>query len=386
MAELRDFELPDLGEGLTEAEVVRWLVAVGDRVEVDQPVAEVSTAKAEVQVPTPFAGVVSALHAEPGETVQVGRPLISVEVTAGSTAPKAGAEAEPAPVGGSEGMADSPAEHLEEPGSGNVLVGYGTTAATSRRRRVVTAADLERHLTTTGAGAAEAAAEERRVPLRGPRRITAERLSRSHAEVPAATAWLAADASALLELRGLINSREDAVHVTPLAVLLRLCVAALQRFPAINASYDAERAETVLSAAIHLGVATETERGLMVPVIRDAQRLSIVAIAAELSRLAIASRDGRVDAAELRGSTFTVSNFGGLGVDGGVAIINPPEAAILGCGRISPRPWVVDGAVVVRPVIELSLAFDHRACDGADAAGFLRLLGDLVEHPELALG
>jgi pyruvate dehydrogenase E2 component (dihydrolipoamide acetyltransferase) len=426
MSAARDFCLPDLGEGLTEAEIVQWLVAVGDRVSVDQPVAEVATEKAAVQVPTPFEGVVVTLHGQPGDIVAVGTPLVTVE------AAEAGQRSEP----------------VAEPtsGSGNVLVGYGTKAAggTSQRRRRVTSgtppprapagegaaraasapagnamgtpasplvrrlaaklridltqvtgtgpgglvrrADVE-HLRdgTDGAAAASLTPEAAtaRIPLRGARRITAERLSRSHAEVPMATAWLAVDATRLLELRDLLNARQAQVHVTPLAVLLRLCAAALQRFPLLNASFDAERGETVMSTAVHLGVATQTDRGLVVPVVREAEKRSAVSIAVELSRLVAAARDGSIDAVSLRGSTFTVSNFGAFGVDGGVAIINPPEAAILGVGRISRRAWIADGEVAARPVVELSLAFDHRVCDGGDAGGFLRLLGDFVEHPEL---
>jgi len=413
MSELRDFTLPDLGEGLTEAEVVRWLAAVGDRVEVDQPIAEVSTAKAEVQVPSPFAGVVHALHAQPGDTVEVGRPLITVEVGT----PEAVASGPPAPTP----SPSAPGEPAEP--SGNVLVGYGTAAATRRRRRVLGepvvafGGEPAAEAGTTASGGqrtpgspAAASGDQRtlvspaaasdgervpeppavspgveRVPLSRGRRVAAERLSRSHAEIPAATAWVSADASRLLELRDLVASRHPHLHVTPLAVLLRLTVAALARFPGLNASFDAATGEVVRSTAIHLGVATRTENGLVVPVIRDAQERSIGAMAAELDRLARSAREGSVAVSELRGSTFTVSNFGGLGVDCGIAIINPPEAAILGVGRILVRPWVVEGAVVARPVLELSLAFDHRVSDGADAAGFLRFLGDLVTDPALAL-
>lgn len=400
---LRDFALPDLGEGLTEAELVRWLVATGDRVAVDQPVAEVSTAKAEVQVPTPFAGVVRGLHGEPGQTIPVGAPLITVEVEAAEPSaapapaparPRPGAgEAETEPV--AEAGAGTPAQEEGGGGSGGVLVGYGTTQAAAPRRRRVSAIDLERHLPGGPEGApaggdaapsiTRGGAPPQRVPLTAQRRTAAERLSRSHAEIPAATAWVTADASRLLELRDLVDSRRGSARVTPFAVLLRLTAAALLRHPTMNAAYDAERGEAVLSPAVHLGVATRTERGLLVPVIRDADRLTVTAIAAELDRLAHTARDGTIGAAELRGSTFTVSNFGALGADSGIALINPPEAAILGCGRIAPRPWVEGDQVVVRPLIELSLSFDHRISDGADAAHFLRFLADLVENPALGL-
>ncbi|GAC1337886.1 MAG: dihydrolipoamide acetyltransferase family protein [Candidatus Dormibacteria bacterium] len=440
MPEVRDFLFPDLGEGLTEGEIVDWLVAVGDRVEVDQPIAEVSTEKAAVQVPIPFAGVVVTLHGEPGGIVQVGAPLISIDVSAPAAA---GAESAPTPGTHTEpGTVRSAA-----PGSGNVLVGYGTAGDGARRRprvrlpgtpsagtapparpesgpvpqqpvrpaavpsaspRVrrlaagagvdlagvaatgpggsVSERDLERHLQGAGGDhpGVPAQPDGERIRLTGVRRITAERLGRSHTEAPDATAWLSVDATALLGMRDVLNAQQREVHVTPLAILLRLCATALRRFPTLNAHVDAATGDTVLSAAVHLGVAVQAAHGLLVPVVRSAQNRSVISIAAELSRLAGAARDGSITAAEMGGSTFTISNFGAFGIDGGTAIINPPEAGILGVGRIAQRAWVDGGAVVARPVVELSLVFDHRACDGGTAGGFLRLLGDLVERPEVA--
>ncbi|MEA2638409.1 MAG: hypothetical protein QOE18_1466, partial [Chloroflexota bacterium] len=377
MATVRDFLMPDLGEGLTEGEINRWLVAEGDVVAVDQPIAEITTEKAVVEVPTPFAGRVTALHGGAGDSIAVGTPLISIEV-AGSTS---------------------------EAASGNVLVGYGTSEATPRARRsvaspsaappatappasplvrrlaaelgvdlatvagsgpggIVTRADLER------AGKPDdthAPAETPPAPVGGVRkaltgvdRIAAERLTRSHREAPTATAWLRADATRLMELRAELPPGASDAAVTPFAMISRLCVVALRKFPRLNAHFDTEANEIVTFAPIHLGVAVQTDRGLVVVVIRDAQSKSLRDIADDLQRLAIAARDGLIDAADLRGSTLTVSNFGAFGVDGGIAIINPPEAAILGVGRIWTRPWVVDDYVVPRSIVELSLAFDHR--------------------------
>ncbi|MBV9100934.1 MAG: 2-oxo acid dehydrogenase subunit E2 [Candidatus Dormibacteraeota bacterium] len=403
MADVRDFLMPDLGEGLTEGEILNWLVAVGDEVAVDQPIAEIGTEKAVVQVPTPFAGRVAALHGTAGDMITVGRPLISIE------------------VGSSEAA---------QAGSGNVLVGYGTNESASppRRRRVtpapgapvaavsaatppasplvrrmaaelgvdlaavtgtgpggmVTRADLEQaraHQAApdTNGAAATAAGEVRK--LTGADRVAAERLTGSHRDIPTAIAWAAADATRLIELRERVQADGGAEHVTPFAVLLRLCVLALGRFPRLNAHFDASRMEATSFEAVHLGVAVQTERGLVVPVIRDAEKLPVRGIARELSRLAGAARDGSIHGADLRGSTFTVSNFGAFGVDGGTAIINPPEAAVLGVGQIALRAWAVDGAVVARPVVELSLVFDHRVADGAVAGGFVRHLANLVEQP-----
>jgi len=364
--------MPDLGEGLTEGEIVQWLVAVGDEVTVDQPIAELSTEKALVQVPTPFAGRVATLHGSPGELVAVGRPLITIEVQseAAEQAKEQATESEPAPASA----------------SGNVLVGYGTNEAPATRRRRVTRADLERASADRVASAGPAVTMDgERARLTGVHRVAAERLTRSHRDAPVATAWVTADATQLVAARDRLDTSAGDTKVTPFAVLLRLCVAALQRYPRLNAHFDAQTNEVVTFNAIHLGVAVQTDRGLVVPVIRDAQQKSAPVIAAELRRLAEHARDRTLDAAELTGSTFTVSNFGAFGVDGGTAIINPPEAAILGVGHIVERPWVVDGAVASRKVVQVSLIFDHRVADGALAGGFVRHLADLIEDPELAL-
>jgi 2-oxoisovalerate dehydrogenase E2 component (dihydrolipoyl transacylase) len=404
MLTIRDFLMPDLGEGLTEGEINRWLVAEGDVVVVDQPIAEITTEKAVVEVPTPFAGRVAALHGAEGQTITVGRPLISIEVAgAPDTSP-----------------------------SGNVLVGYGTSESAPRSRRssppagapashtivamppasplvrrraaelgidlstiagsgpggMVTQADLERAGGRADALVASATpptiAGGKRRALTGVDRIAAERLTRSHHETPVAAAWLSADATRLLAVR---SDLEGSIvgKVTPFALILFLCVRALERFPRLNAHFDTQSNEIVAFDSIHLGVAVQTDRGLVVAVIRDAQGKSATEISGDLSRLAGAARDGSIDMADLRGSTFTVSNFGAFGVDGGTAIINPPEAAILGVGQIATRPWVVDGAVVPRSIVDLSLVFDHRVADGGVAGGFIRHVADLIEAPDEAL-
>jgi len=407
MLTIRDFLMPDLGEGLTEGEINRWLVAEGDVVVVDQPVAEITTEKAVVEVPTPFAGRVATLHGAAGETITVGRPLISIEVAGGAPA---------------------------EGASGNVLVGYGTSEAAPRSRRsapperaeptrpvaappmppasplvrrravelgidlstitgsgpggMVTQADLERATpvdAATSAGRQPASGETVRTALTGVDRIAAERLTRSHQQVPSASAWLSADATRLMELRAELPAGSTDASVTPFAIILRLCAVALRKYPRLNAHFDTQTNEVVRFRPIHLGVAVQTDGGLVVAVIRDAQTKSLRAIADELQQLAGAARDGSIDAADLRGSTFTVSNFGAFGVDGGTAIINPPEAAILGVGRIVTRPWVVDDDVVPRSIVELSLVFDHRVADGGVAGGFIRHLADRIETPDEAM-
>ncbi len=386
------FTLPDLGEGLTEAELVKWLVQPGDTVAVDAPVAEVETAKATVEVPSPFAGIVAELHGTEGSTIPVGAPLVTFR---------------------------SPE------GSGNVLVGYGTSEAPSRRRRYAEVPDrpkivspVVRQLarragldpeTLAGSGPdglitradVERAIEARtapdtgdvdrrtglpvltRVPLTGVRGQIARTLARSRAEIPEATTWVDVDATALLALRE--DMRDGEWRPGLAALLARFVVAGLREYPALNSRVDTEREEVVHLDGVNLGVATQTERGLVVPAVRGADRLSIRRLDAEIRRLTAACREGTATAAELSSGSFTLNNYGVFGVDGSAAIINHPEAAILGIGRIHPRPWVVGGEVVPRQIAQLSLVFDHRVCDGGVAGGFLRFVADAVEAPLRAM-
>ncbi|WP_033257704.1 MULTISPECIES: dihydrolipoamide acetyltransferase family protein [Kitasatospora] len=429
MPVVREFRLPDLGEGLTGAEVVRWMVEVGEVIAVDQPVVEVETAKAVVEVPCPYGGVVTARYGEVGQEVPVGAPLVTVAVP-------------PAP-GGAPGGADEPA--VERP-----LVGYGV-AETRRpgRRRVlpggagpapaavpvpaaapavvavisplvrrlarehgldlaavagsgpdglVTRRDVERAILATAvpektavprgtgpaAGAAGAAAgpDGELVPLRGLRRAVAEKLTRSHREIPAATCWVDADATGLTELRAELN-RVPGPKVSVLALLARICLAGLERFPELNASVEGEALRR--HPAVHLGFAAQGPRGLLVPVLRDAGRLGTERLSAELARLTEGARAGSLGPAELTGGTFTLNNYGVFGVDGSTPLLNHPEAAMLGVGRITAKPWVHEGELAVRQVVQLSFTFDHRVCDGGTAGGFLRFVADCVERPGLLL-
>ena len=459
----RDFALPDLGEGLTEAELVEWRVAVGDTVAVDQPVAEVETAKAAVEVPCPFAGTVTALHAEPGQTVPVGAPLVTV--AAGGAADAAPGEADsgrsPAEPTASQRTFTEPGTVVPEArtspetgphgngaaqqgqGSGAVLVGYGTGAGRPRRgrrrkgttespaaappsgpeprasrvppvvsplvrrlarengvdvahlsgsgegglvlRRDVEAAIRARRTGVTGTGS-EARGPEERIPMRGARAAMAERLSRSRREIPEATVWVDVDASGLVGLRSRLNAADPDRPVSLLGLLARFCALGLQRFPDLNSQVDTERGELVRFSRINLGVAAQTPRGLVVPVVRDAGAMNAREVSAAIADTARTARDGGLSPEDMSGGTFTVNNYGVFGVDGSAAIINHPEAAILGMGRIIERPWAVDGELSVRPVTELTLAFDHRVCDGGTAGGFLRFVADCVESPELLLG
>jgi 2-oxoisovalerate dehydrogenase E2 component (dihydrolipoyl transacylase) len=400
------FTLPDLGEGLTEAEIVAWRVAEGDEVGVDDIVVEVETAKAAVEVPCPYAGTVVTLHGSVGDMVPVGRPLLTVE-----------------PID-------------ERAGSGAVLVGYGTEHADGRPRRVrrqpsvepspdaagqpersaprvispvvrrlardrgldvarlagsgpdglVLRRDVESALAATPTPAdlpAPATTGETRIPLRGVRRAAVETLTRSRREIPDATTWVDADATGLVEARDALRAAYPDRSIGLLALLARIVVAGLGRHPELNArvEHDGDTVEIVLPGHVNLGFAAQTHRGLVVPVVRDAHQMTTLDLADELSRLTGLARDGRLGPRDLTGGTFTLNNYGVFGVDGSTPIINHPEVALLGVGRIVDKPWVVDGALAVRKVTQLSLTFDHRVCDGGIAGGFLRFVADCVERP-----
>ncbi|MFJ8661355.1 dihydrolipoamide acetyltransferase family protein [Streptomyces sp. NPDC093795] len=485
MAQVLEFKLPDLGEGLTEAEIVRWLVAVGDVVAIDQPVVEVETAKAMVEVPCPYGGVVTARYGEEGTELPVGAPLLTVAVGGtgagtGAAADETGADAAPAIAdpAASEGPA---ASAVSSEYSGNVLVGYGTAGPAARRRRVrhespavartavpvaapaaapaVTAppgattvaapapapavpaaapvgggnggpvpvisplvrklardrgldlrevrgsgpeglilrADVELALAALDRAAAPqapvpavttapavAAAAGERVPLRGVRGAVADKLSRSRTEIPDATCWVDADATELMAARTAMNAA-GGPKISLLALLARICVHALARFPELNSTVDTAAREIVRLPAVHLGFAAQTPRGLVVPVVKDAGTRTAESLTAEFARLTEAARQSVLTPADLTGGTFTLNNYGVFGVDGSTPIINHPEAAMLGVGRIIPKPWVHQGELAVRQVVQLSLTFDHRVCDGGTAGGFLRYVADCVEQPAVLL-
>ncbi|WSQ15841.1 2-oxo acid dehydrogenase subunit E2 [Streptomyces sp. NBC_01231] len=414
----RTFRLPDLGEGLADAEVLEWKVAVGDSVEHDQVVVEVETAKSAVTLPSPYAGKVTALHCAEGEVVRVGAPLLTVteadaggEADSGAALPEreaeAGAErtvgkdvprAEPtirnADVGAelSVEKADSGAEPtvrnaasadphtvtVTAAGSGAVLTGYGTNAA---QRWSLAATNGVGGGARAGAGGGTTPAGDRRratgavgAQTRVPLDASAEKFVRGHRDTPAVTIWADTDATGLLAAR-------DRLGIGLLPLLARACLAGLAAFPELNARVDAERGEIVRPPAVHLGIAAQTANGLVVPVVRDAGRLSPDDLTAELRRLTALARRGTLPSEHRTGGTFTLNNYGVFGVDGATPILNHPQAAMLGVGRLLDRPWVVDGRLEVRKVVQLSLTFDHRVCDGGTAAGFLRHVVDGIDAP-----
>ncbi len=393
---VREFPLPDLGEGLIEAEIVRWLVEVGDAVEVDQPVVEVETAKAAIEVPVPYAGVVTALYGEAGAMVKVGAPLISV-ASAGLSEP--GVETAPNLVGagtvkrarranGRRRNAPVATPDVPKTHPGRVPVISPVVRKLARDNGVdlqaVDGSGPEGLVLRKDVVAAIEGPKGTRIPLKGIRGAIAERLSRSRREIPEATVWVDVDATNLLAVRKEINAADPSRPVGVLALLAKFCVLGLKRFPLLNSTVDNN--EIVLSEVVNLGFAAQTPRGLVVPVIKDAQHLSARELSGKLAELTELARDGKVSPAQLTGGTFTVNNYGVFGVDGSAAIINHPEAAIVGLGRIIDKPWVVDGQLAVRKVTQLTLAFDHRVCDGEVSGGFLRFIADCVEHPTALLG
>jgi 2-oxoisovalerate dehydrogenase E2 component (dihydrolipoyl transacylase) len=402
---VREFLLPDLGEGLEDAEVVAWRVAKGDQVELNQVLVEVNTAKALVEIPAPWEGQVEELLASEGEVVKVGQPLVSIRVSAQSTAPEQAPESpkpkrQPLLVG--YGVEEE--ESVPAPGLG------ASSARTQERGQPVPASPPVRRLarelgvdltTVSGSGpdgrvtredvvkvagdaepstSSETTEEVQRIPVRGIRRMIAEKMATAAREVPQVTTFLTVDATTLQAFRGELAGGSDR-RITPLPIVVRALVEVCKDYPRLNSSFDAARQEIVVHRRFHVGIATDTEQGLLVPVIRDADSLGLVALSAEIGRLTEAARAGKAAPGELMGSTITVTNVGTFGAEYGTPIVNYPEAAILALGVVELRALVVDGEVQARPAVTLSLTFDHRVLDGAEAGRAMRSLKSLLESP-----
>jgi len=386
--EVRDFLVPDLGEGLEDATITSWSVAVGDTVELNQTLCTVETNKAEVEIPSPYAGLIIELGGAEGDTLNVGSVLVRI-----ATAADTGTKRRP------------------------VLVGYGADDEMDDSRRSARpastrprakppvrklAAELNvdlKELEGSGvdgvitredvlASAGRSAPGPDMVAVRGVRAEMAHRMSLSRKEIPDAHASVQVDGTSLWRLRDRIRDQAgDDVPITPFVLTLRLLTIALAHHQNLNATWvdTTEGPQIHLHSAVHLGFGVAAPRGLLVPVVKDAQDKTTRELADVVSRLIADARAGTLRPTELQGSTFTVSNFGALGLDDGVPVINYPEAAILGMGSLKARPVVVDGDVVARPTMSLTCAFDHRIIDGAQAAAFLTDLRALIEAPELAL-
>ncbi|MGW5715869.1 dihydrolipoamide acetyltransferase family protein [Amycolatopsis sp. NPDC003865] len=441
MPTYKQFPLADTAEGLTEADILNWHVKPGDTVTVNQIVVEIETAKAAVELPIPWAGVVTELHVEPGQTVEVGTPILTIDVDPGGAAAPAPAAA----------PAAAPAEEEEM----KPLVGYGSkTVVTQRRPRkgaepapapaaavaappapapvapapvapvaprggyvplakppvrklakdlgvdlhaltgsadggVITREDVERAANGTPVvePVVDSGSRERRVPIKGVRKATAAAMVQSAYTAPHVTEFLTIDVTPMMEFREkLKKSREFAgVKVTPLTFAAKAVCLAAKRTPDVNAVWDEAAQEIVYKDYVHLGIAAATPRGLIVPKVRDADSMSLKELAQALTALTDTAREGKTSPADMANGTITITNVGVFGVDTGTPIINPGESAILCLGAIKDQPWVVDGEIKVRKVLQLSLSFDHRVVDGQQGSEFLADVGALLADPAMAM-
>jgi len=392
-----EFRMPDIGEGLAEVEIVQWLVGIGDTVAENQPIAEIETDKSIVTMPSPASGAIAEFRATPGERVKVGAVLLVLDVADRTPAEPPSVPA--GPVGGRNIVDSAPAQqgssrHTPVQAAPAVRklaaelgVDLDAIQGTGPGGRVL-AADVEAH----AAGRREPAAPAEdaivdRIPVRGLRRRIAEAMTQSVRAIPHVCGFHEIDAAVLVAKYEHLKPGAAAagVRLTYLPFLVKATVEALAEHPLLNASYEEEGPAIAVKKERNIGIATATPEGLLVPVIRYADRLDLFAIAREAERLAAAGRARTLQPADLQDGTFTISNVGAANGWFGTSIIRYPEAAILGVGRIAPRPVARDGAVHVRPVLPLSLTFDHRVIDGDAALAFIQTLRRLIEQPESPL-
>jgi 2-oxoisovalerate dehydrogenase E2 component (dihydrolipoyl transacylase) len=469
---MAEFKLPDVGEGLTEAEIVTWKVKEGDTVAINDIVVEIETAKSLVELPSPFAGVVHKLMVTEGETVPVGTPIIAIGNGSAGDSPQPQPQQEPQPPaeldlsnpaasGGGEGeslvgrnkadrSAVRRARHAAAPGSASAsatqqqlqgsfepgvaspdvveetdepavpatsapaspagvralakppvrklakelgvdistLTGSGPEGAVTR--------DDVRAASTTSSGpdvapsspqAARPGERETRQPIKGVRKMMGQAMVGSAFSIPHVTEWVTLDATRTMEFLERLRTRREFrdVKVSPLLVLARAIMLAMRRTPEINSWWDEQSQEVVYKHYVNLGIAAATPRGLVVPNVKDADRLSLLELAQALNELTATAREGRTQPAEMGDGTFTITNVGVFGVDSGTPIINPGESAILCIGAIKPQPWVVAEEIVVRQVTTLALSFDHRHIDGELGSRFLSDVAGILEDPASAL-
>lgn len=417
MSNQQAFLLPDVGEGLTEAEILQWTVRVGDTVEINQIIVEIETAKAAVELPSPYAGVVTALHAEAGETVSVGKPIITIGSAADAADAVPDREALLVGYGPQEGSGSGGRRRRRVPAPSPAAAQPAATPRTAAKPPVrKLAKDLGVDITAvtpTGPGgtvsrddvrrAAEAPApasapapaepaSETRIPIRGVRKHTAAAMVASAFTAPHVTEFVTVDVTATMRLRDTVAARREfrELRVTPLLFVARALLLALRRTPEANASWDEAAQEIVLKHFVNLGIAAATERGLIVPNIKRADRMSLRELAQALADLTATARDGRTSPQSMTGGTVTITNVGVFGVDTGTPILNPGEAAILAMGAIRRTPWVVtdeSGTEVIEPrwVTQLALSFDHRLVDGQQGSQLLSDLAAVLRDPGLAM-
>lgn len=426
MQDVKEFRLPDLGEGLTEADLVSWTVAVGEAVELNQVIAEVETAKAIVELPSPYAGVVTELLAEPGSTIPVGTAIIRIATGAPAAEGAAQPTDEPAPAASAASAAREPQQRIP------VLVGYGPGAAPESKRQrhgaapepgpqvppatsapahpdakpsarrearnlgvdlsqvrgtgkngVITEADVRRHQAATPVDSGR----ETRTPIQSVRKQTAAAVVRSAFTAPHVTEFVTVDATASVELLARLRGTPHFadLKLTPLMLVAKALLLALKNNPSLNSTWDDERQEIVTKHYVNLGIATATPRGLMVPNIKNAHLLGLADLCLAIGDLTDKTRDGRATPAELTGGSISITNVGVFGVDTGTPILNPGEAAILCVGAIRKRPWVVEDQLAIRWLTTLSVSFDHRLVDGEQGSRFLADVADILADPVPAL-
>ncbi len=401
------FKLPDLGEGTVSAEIIAWHVKAGDQLKEDQPLVEMSTDKAVVEIPSPVSGRVLSITGKPGDVIAVGAELATFDTadtdSAKSAAPLSTSPPAP-PSATSAAAAPSPTEASLAPAGTPVRASPATrrraqeagvnlaTVAGSGAGGRITPDDLQNALSSGAAPAPARAASAptvaasagvQEIPIIGIRRVIAQRMSEAARSIPHFSYVEEVDISALHAMREHLNAGapKGAVPLSYLPFIVAALVRALKRYPQCNAHYDAARETVVRHSAVHVGIATQTNEGLKVPVVRNADQLTLRALAAEITRVTSAARDRSARREELSGSTITVTSLGKLGGIASTPIINMPEVAIIGVNRAVDRPMVVTGAIQIRRMMNLSSSFDHRFVDGADAAGLIQALRDLLEHP-----
>ena len=407
----KEFRFPDVGEGITEGEIVRWLVKEGDQVQADQTLAEIETDKAIVEMPSPYAGTVLKLHFKEKDLVKVGQPLVTIgekgeSLTAGPPEPQPavrpavpGAAPAPAPTGAAAAPG-RPGEVLATPGVRALAKGLGLDLGAVRGTgpggriteddvRAFQAAPAEKKLAVKIKAKYDLYGNLDRIPLRGIRRATAKKMRESLDHAAHVTHCDEADAGPLDALLKKMKPTVEAsgAKLTYLPFIVKALVEALKLHPTLNATLDEDENEIVLKKYYNVGIAVDVPDGLIVPVIKFADQKSVADIAAEIQVLAKRARERTLDLADLQGGTFSITNVGVIGGDFATPIINYPEVAILATMRIADRARVVNGAVVVKKILPLCLSFDHRVVDGAEAARFTRDLVRFLEAPgSLPLG
>jgi pyruvate dehydrogenase E2 component (dihydrolipoamide acetyltransferase) len=404
-----EFRLPDIGEGVAEGEVVKWHVKEGDEVKENQPLVEIMTDKVNVEIPSPKKGTIQSLKAKEGEVVKVGQVLIVIAESdsAAATAslvvgkpiptiaklPPSGARQQgisPAPI-----QAVKPREVLATPATRKLARDLGVDLSivpgTGRGGRV-TDEDVQqfrgspRPVVAAVTVAGPRGAEER-VQLRGIRRIVAQRMIKSRSTAAQVTHVDEVDMSEVVHLRekSKVSAEKRGVKLTYLPFIIKALIPALKHYPYLNASLDDDKEEIILRRYYNIGIATDTDQGLVVPVIKEADHKSITQLAAEITTLSDKARAGQLTLDEIQGSTFTITSVGSIGGMFATPIINYPEVAILGVHKITKRPIVRDNQIVIRDMTYLSLSFDHRVLDGAMAAHFVNGIKQYLEDPKLLL-